>query len=644
MGDVRPVVVKALSACRPLSETTAQDRYRGPQPRNSHCTSSWMSELCIMEESSAHRQLKKVDILHYRVERIEHICALMSHEAPRVYTYRGAHITVDKVAALIKLPSHQSALVGSGNIKGWKLKLIEDHLSSLAEKEDWSAFNKTLALIVFGTTLFPFHADTVDHAAMDAFFAWDVHLRSPVPAILADTLLSVNFCHQKQGKTLRCCSTLLYVWGITHFYTSSHMGMLPDPLRSFSKIPLRRRYAMEWKDEVEHWSVDHFSWICPWFRPGDILIRCGDYPSELGGLCFFRESVNLEELHAICKAWEKPVYMGDRELGKARASVSIDYEEWRKRRGVPQPSTLLVPASADSELQNKVDALTKKLEIMGAQQCKKKDQEIERLKNECADFNEEAIQAAKVQKLNSDSRLQEVTAKIAHLEAEYAKQAQLIKMMQDDLTMTRSEAQKWWEVAHKRSTSLSEFQEKEKKGLAQIGQLCEERDRAIDKANELQALISFYKEKTKEAQANCDNMSRAVHQQAEVLAPVPSTLHQKVKFVVGDKLVTVQAEDDMLISKPSTLPYVDAVEEAIETSFQALEIANVEKHPRDMKKVIRIMAKNEYYPGYDPAKGQASSSKGKFLQFKKGELQMTGAPVIIKCSLPAFDLCESSDC
>ncbi|KAL2340389.1 hypothetical protein Fmac_008329 [Flemingia macrophylla] len=330
-------------------------------------------------ESSTHRQLKKVDILCYRVERIEHICALMSHEAridfeksygrvldlvkiyvdlafirvlvhfwspslhcfefpqfdlvptleeyelmlrwPKsagVYTYRGAHIAVDKVATLIKLASHQSALVGSGNIKGWKLKLLEDHLSSLAEKEDWSL----------------------------------------MPAILADTLLSVNFCHQKKGKTLRCCSTLLYVWGITHLYASSHMGTLPDHLRSFSKIPLHRRYAMEWKVKVEHWSIDHFSWIFPWFRPGDILIRCGDYPSvplmgprgciayspkvamrqlmrtqtvpfqeELGGLCFFRESVNLEEIHAICKAWEKPVYMGDRELGKARASVSIDYEE-----------------------------------------------------------------------------------------------------------------------------------------------------------------------------------------------------------------------------------------------------------------------------------------------------------------------------
>ncbi|KAL2322209.1 hypothetical protein Fmac_026588 [Flemingia macrophylla] len=113
------------------------------------------------------------------------------------------------VANLIKLPPHQSALVGNENIKGWKFKALKDHLITLASIEDWVAFNKTLALIVFGTILFPFHTDTVDHMSMDAFFAWDVHSKSPIPTILADTMLSVDFCHQKQGKTLRGSSTLV---------------------------------------------------------------------------------------------------------------------------------------------------------------------------------------------------------------------------------------------------------------------------------------------------------------------------------------------------------------------------------------------------------------------------------------------------
>ncbi|XP_027337884.1 uncharacterized protein LOC113851562 [Abrus precatorius] len=56
---------------------------------------------------------------------------------------------------------------------------------------------------------------------------------------------------------------------------------------------------------------------------------------------------------------------------------------------------------------------------------------------------------------------------------------------------------------------------------------------------------------------------------------VPSTLHQTLKFIIDNKLVIVSSEEDMLVSKPSSTPYIEATEEALETSFQALEIVNV---------------------------------------------------------------------
>ncbi|KAL2340330.1 hypothetical protein Fmac_008270 [Flemingia macrophylla] len=157
---------------------------------------------------------------------------------------------------------------------------------------------------------------------------------------------------------------------------------------------------------------------------------------------------------------------------------------------------------------------------------------------------------------------------------------------------------------------------------------------------------------------------------------VPLTLHQKVKFVVGDKMVTVQAKDDMLISKPSTLPYVDAAEEAIETSFQALEIASMENFPYNMKKVAHMLIKNGYYSGqglskdshginelpiikdnpmkqglrYDPTKDRTSTNKGKLLRqsldqiFRKGGLQTSREAVVIKRSSLSSDLFEPNDC
>jgi len=53
---------------------------------------------------------------------------------------------------------------------------------------------------------------------------------------------------------------------------------------------------------------------------------------------------------------------------------------------------------------------------------------------------------------------------------------------------------------------------------------------------------------------------------------VPSTLHQKLKFVVNDKLVIVSSEEDMLVSSPNPTRYIEATEEALETSFQSLEV------------------------------------------------------------------------
>ena len=51
-------------------------------------------------------------------------------------------------------------------------------------------------------------------------------------------------------------------------------------------------------------------------------------------------------------------------------------------------------------------------------------------------------------------------------------------------------------------------------------------------------------------------------------------LHQKLKFVVEGQLVIVSREEDILVSCPSSMLYVEAAEESLETSFQALEIVS----------------------------------------------------------------------
>jgi len=84
---------------------------------------------------------------------------------------------------------------------------------------------------------------------------------------------------------------------------------------------------------------------------------------------------------------------------------------------------------------------------------------------------------------------------------------------------------------------------------------------------------------------------------------VPSTLHQKLKYVMGDKLVIVSGEEDILVSGPSSSRYIEAAEEALETAFQSLEIvdnAYVEPFPmsphlsRTSLMTAKVMLKERY--------------------------------------------------
>ncbi|KAI4318299.1 hypothetical protein L6164_026086 [Bauhinia variegata] len=56
---------------------------------------------------------------------------------------------------------------------------------------------------------------------------------------------------------------------------------------------------------------------------------------------------------------------------------------------------------------------------------------------------------------------------------------------------------------------------------------------------------------------------------------VPSTLHQKLKYIDNGKVITVKGEEDLLVSKSNNLPYVEAADKALETSFQALELDTI---------------------------------------------------------------------
>ena len=86
---------------------------------------------------------------------------------------------------------------------------------------------------------------------------------------------------------------------------------------------------------------------------------------------------------------------------------------------------------------------------------------------------------------------------------------------------------------------------------------------------------------------------------------VPSTLHQKLKFVVEGHLIIVLGEEDILVSCPSSTLYMEAKEESLATAFQAFKVvsnAYVESPPVQprssgaMFMVARVMLGHGYEP------------------------------------------------
>lgn len=68
---------------------------------------------------------------------------------------------------------------------------------------------------------------------------------------------------------------------------------------------------------------------------------------------------------------------------------------------------------------------------------------------------------------------------------------------------------------------------------------------------------------------------------------VTSTLHQRLKFFINNKLVAVEGEEDIMVSHLAYFHYVEVGGEVQETHYQAFEVVNTEMVPpvKEIKKV-----------------------------------------------------------
>ncbi|RDY00988.1 hypothetical protein CR513_15743, partial [Mucuna pruriens] len=81
--------------------------------------------------------------------------------------------------------------------------------------------------------------------------------------------------------------------------------------------------------------------------------------------------------------------------------------------------------------------------------------------------------------------------------------------------------------------------------------------------------------------------------------------YQRVKFIVDHQLISVMGEKELVINTPAPEEYIEEDEEALETSFQSLEVAldSSPESPTSLPTVEKIAFRVMIKEGYQPGKG-----------------------------------------
>ncbi|RDY05558.1 hypothetical protein CR513_10592, partial [Mucuna pruriens] len=99
----------------------------------------------------------------------------------------------------------------------------------------------------------------------------------PVVAVLANTYYTLDYCSMRNGKGLRCCTTLLFLWLTTHLFHSNKTTRCPIEDHYWSCVKLLTK--AEWTTCLDEAIVRSIWWYPQWNERNDMIIYCGGFPN-----------------------------------------------------------------------------------------------------------------------------------------------------------------------------------------------------------------------------------------------------------------------------------------------------------------------------------------------------------------------------
>ncbi|KAG8489176.1 hypothetical protein CXB51_017217 [Gossypium anomalum] len=235
-----------------------------------------------------------------------------------------------------------------------------------------------LALSIYGMVIFPKVLGHIDETVTDLFDRLGKQ-NTPVPAILAETIRSLNACQRAgEGKFIGC-TQLLLVWFHSHFWKLDKVSCRVffegySPLKEAVDMPRRDDISEKrWIDILQNLREENVMWKAPWLVPSEVLYRCGSFDWGLAQSDFsYKEDYYKKRMRKISKAWKKPFYMET--LAEGSTSI-LEYKGWLSRRvndNVPRP-VLGVARSLEESLR----VIPSEVEIM-KQEFERKNSELEK--------------------------------------------------------------------------------------------------------------------------------------------------------------------------------------------------------------------------------------------------------------------------
>ncbi|RDX85054.1 hypothetical protein CR513_33809, partial [Mucuna pruriens] len=214
------------------------------------------------------------------MEEYERLIGIPYDKSPP-YLFKGHYPSWALVARLLKVPKSEMLKLKKNwnRVKGILVAALEERLQQLHEEEDWLAFVDMCELLVYDIMLFPQIERYVDLAAIDAFLGKRDRGEHHIVEILANTYYTLNYCSKKNGKGLRCCTSLLFLWLTTHLFHSSKRTRCPIEDHYWSCVKLLTK--AEWTARLDEATKRSIRWYPQWNKREDVIIHCEGFPNIL---------------------------------------------------------------------------------------------------------------------------------------------------------------------------------------------------------------------------------------------------------------------------------------------------------------------------------------------------------------------------